>query len=214
MEANKIQIKALSVSILAVASVELGSALLISQNLYRPLLALGAARLLEIVLILFIVSIWGEGLESIGLAQSQVVPGLKRGLIWSAAFGMLTYLGFAALFSTGIDPRKLLQARMPTRPGDLSLFVLIAGMVGPIAEEVFFRGVVYGFLRRWGVAVALILSTLIFLLSHGSPSRASLTQLAGGLLFAVAYEVEGSLLVPITLHCLGNMAIFVLSVVP
>jgi membrane protease YdiL (CAAX protease family) len=30
----------------------------------------------------------------------------------------------------------------------------------------------------------------------------------GGLVFAVAYEIEKSLLVPITIHVLGNFAIF------
>jgi hypothetical protein len=38
-----------------------------------------------------------------------------------------------------------------------------------------------------------------------------LTQAVGGILFAVAYEVERSLLVPITIHVLGNLAIFSLS---
>jgi membrane protease YdiL (CAAX protease family) len=35
--------------------------------------------------------------------------------------------------------------------------------------------------------------------------------MVGGIVFAVAYEVEGSLMVPITIHVLGNMAIFALS---
>ena len=34
------------------------------------------------------------------------------------------------------------------------------------------------------------------------------TQLVGGILFAVAYEVEGSLMTPIVIHVLGNMGIF------
>jgi hypothetical protein len=38
-------------------------------------------------------------------------------------------------------------------------------------------------------------------------------QVVGGIVFAVAYEVEGSLLVPITIHVLGNMAIFTLSLI-
>jgi len=214
MEANKIQIRALFMAILAVASVELGSALLISQNLYRPLLALGVARLLETVLIILIVSTWGEGLESIGLARSEVVPGFKRGLTWSAAFAVIASLAFAALFLAGTDPLKLLLPRLPTEPSALTLLFLIGGMVGPIAEEVFFRGVLYGFFRRWGIAVALVLSTLIFLLSHGFVHGVPVTQAVGGILFAAAYEVEGILTVPITIHCLGNMAIFTLSLTP
>jgi len=38
-----------------------------------------------------------------------------------------------------------------------------------------------------------------------------LPQVVGGIVFAVAYEIEGSLMVPITIHVLGNLAIFTLS---
>jgi hypothetical protein len=37
------------------------------------------------------------------------------------------------------------------------------------------------------------------------------TQVVGGILFAAAYEIEKNLVVPITIHCLGNLAIFALS---
>jgi membrane protease YdiL (CAAX protease family) len=211
VETNKIEINILSLSILAVVSVELATALVLAQNLYRPLFLMGGARFLEVILIVLVVSIWGCGLESIGLAQAKIVPGLKRGLIWSAAFAVISSLAFAALFLAGIDPLKLLQTRLPTKPGTLTLFFLVGGIVGPIAEEVFFRGVLYGFFRRWGFAVALVLSTLIFLLSHGMVHGVPITQAVGGILFAVAYEVESILIVPITIHCLGNLAIFVLS---
>jgi len=38
-----------------------------------------------------------------------------------------------------------------------------------------------------------------------------LPQVVVGIVFAVAYEIEGSLMVPITIHVLGNLAIFTLS---
>jgi len=38
-----------------------------------------------------------------------------------------------------------------------------------------------------------------------------LPQVVGGLVFAVAYEIEESLMVPIIIHVLGNLAIFTLS---
>ncbi|MBW2341949.1 MAG: CPBP family intramembrane metalloprotease [Deltaproteobacteria bacterium] len=38
-----------------------------------------------------------------------------------------------------------------------------------------------------------------------------LPQVVGGIVFAVAYEIEGSLMVPITIHVLGNLAIFMRS---
>jgi len=56
--------------------------------------------------------------------------------------------------------------------------------------------------------VAVTVSTLLFVLPHLTGAGFPVTQLAGGLVFALAYEKEDNLMVPITIHCLGNLAIF------
>ena len=63
------------------------------------------------------------------------------------------------------------------------------------------------------MATALVLSTLIFVFSHASRHTIPVTQVIGGILFAVAYEREKNLLVPIMIHVLGNLAIFTLSLI-
>jgi membrane protease YdiL (CAAX protease family) len=55
------------------------------------------------------------------------------------------------------------------------------------------------------------LSTLIFVVVHPGVSGFPFPQFAGGVLFAMAYEKGKSLIVPITVHVLGNTAIFILS---
>jgi hypothetical protein len=88
---------------------------------------------------------------------------------------------------------------------------LVGGIIGPIAEEIFFRGILYGYFRRWGVLPALVVSTGIFALVHlliGPVQGFAVIQTVGGVVFAVSYELEKNLMVPITVHCLGNMAIF------
>jgi membrane protease YdiL (CAAX protease family) len=213
MEANKIEIKTLVISLAAIVSTEVATSVMISKGLYGPMIILGAARLLEIILIILIVLIWGKGISSIGLVRSKIALGLKKGLIWSAGFGMVASFAFVVSFAAGSNPLKLIQVQLPTRHGEIALFFLIGGMVGPIAEEVFFRGILYGFFRRWGVVVGLVLSTLIFVLIHPINHGVPITQLVGGIVFALAYEVEGSLMVPITIHSLGNIAIFTLSLI-
>jgi hypothetical protein len=59
-----------------------------------------------------------------------------------------------------------------------------------VAEEIFFRGLIYGYLRRWGFWPALALSTLIFTLLHTGAAGILLPQIVGGLVFAAAYEIE------------------------
>jgi len=211
MEAKKIELRTLFLCFAAVIVVELGTWVVISKSGYYPMLILGGARLLQMLLIILIVVTWGKGLPSIGLARSEMVSGLKKGLLWSAGFGAIASIASVALFVAGINPLTLLKARLPTQTGDLILFFIVGGMVGPVAEELFFRGVLYGFLRRWGMIVALVLSTVIFVLCHPIGHGIPVTRLVGGFLFALAYEFGGSLIVPITIHTLGNLAIFTLS---
>ncbi|MGD8962327.1 MAG: CPBP family intramembrane metalloprotease, partial [Desulfobacterales bacterium] len=78
-------------------------------------------------------------------------------------------------------------------------------------EEIFFRGILYSFFRRWGIPTAVILSTILFILPHSSGTTLPVTQLIGGILFAVSYEIEKNLWVPIMIHSLGNLAIFTLA---
>jgi len=95
----------------------------------------------------------------------------------------------------------------------LAGYFLIGALIGPVTEEIFFRGVLYGYFRQWGVFTAVMLSTVIFMLAHSVGGGIGLPQAAGGIVFAVAYEREGSLMVPITIHVLGNAAIFGLSLI-
>jgi membrane protease YdiL (CAAX protease family) len=86
----------------------------------------------------------------------------------------------------------------------------VGGLIAPVAEELCFRGIVYSFFRRWGILIALVASTALFVALHtfqGLP----VVQIVGGIVFAIAYETTGNLMVPITIHCLGNITIFTLS---
>ncbi|MCJ7682889.1 MAG: CPBP family intramembrane metalloprotease, partial [Desulfobacteraceae bacterium] len=200
MEADRVQIKTLAICLTAVIAVEAVLRVGLRPGAYNPIIVLGAVRLLQAGLIIIIVSIREKGLSSIGLSLTKTLPGLKRGLTWSAGFGLITLLGFALIFAIGLNPLTLIHTHLPAKPGDIALFFLVGGLIGPVAEEVFFRGVLYGFCRRWGAPAAIILSTIAFVLAHPVFPGVPVTQIVGGLLFAVAYEVEKNLIVPITIH--------------
>jgi membrane protease YdiL (CAAX protease family) len=91
------------------------------------------------------------------------------------------------------------------------MFFVVGGVLSPVAEEVLFRGVLYGFFRRWGVAAALIASTLLFVAAHRPGSVLPIPQIVGGVLFALAFERTRNLMTPITIHVLGNLGLFVLA---
>jgi len=211
MEAKKVELKILIISLAAIIPIELVMKAVITKNQYLPIVILGAARLFETSLMIMVFFVWGKGISSVGLAPSKMIHGLKKGLIWSACFGIITSLVFAVLYAVGQNPLTLIKTRLPSNHSEIILFFLIGGFIAPITEEIFFRGILYGFFRRWGVLVALILSTLLFVLVHPIGSRIPLPQVVGGIVFAVSYEMNRSLLTPITIHILGNTAIFTLS---
>ena len=213
MESKRIEIGTLFSSLTTVLTIEVAMRVVISNSQWHPMIALGVARLIETSLIILIVLVSGKGLSSIGLAGSKIAFGLKKGLVWSAGVGLVACFGFGVLFFFGIDALTLVRTPLPIKTAEIVIFFFIGGLVAPVAEEVFFRGMLYGFFRRWGAMVAIILSTLIFVLFHPMSQGVPITQVVGGLVFALAYEIEGSLLVPIFIHGLGNLAIFTLSLI-
>jgi hypothetical protein len=189
--------------------------MLLSHNLLAPLTGVGLARFAEIIFLLALIKFKENRLLIIGLSSPRIYRGLKRGAIWAISFGVAA--GFVLLISylAGIKVTTLFRMQLPSESNRFITFLLVGALIGPIAEEIFFRGILYGFFRRWGIPAAVLLSTLLFVLPHShSPGLAiPVTQLIGGILFAVAYEIEKNLLVPITIHSLGNLAIFTLGLI-
>jgi CAAX protease family protein len=208
---QKVQIKILISVLVAILVVEWAQKLIVSKGPGDPMIILGATRFLQITLILLIVILWGKGLESIGLDLQRIFFGIKKGMIWSFGFGILAFVIAIALFIAGVDPLPMIRMPMNLSLKQFIVLILIGGILAPVAEEIFFRGVLYGFFRRWGVIVALIVSTLLFVLVHSLVQGVPVIQIVGGTLFAVAYEVEGSLMAPITIHALGNCTLFTVS---
>ncbi|CAB1063590.1 hypothetical protein D1BOALGB6SA_8373 [Olavius sp. associated proteobacterium Delta 1] len=212
MDANKISLKTIAVSTAAVFLIEAGFRFAVVGKTVFPLPALAIVRCLESVLLVVIVSWLEKGTGAIGLLRPKIMTGFMRGLIWSACFAIAAGILFIILIAIGVNALDFLHGSIPSSWQHIVGFLLVGGVIGPIAEEVFFRGVIYGFFRQWGAVIAIILSTLIFVITHPIGGSIPVTQLVGGIVFALAYEKEQNLMVPITIHCLGNLAIFSLTI--
>jgi len=179
-----------------------------------PILILGGARGLEIILLLGICCVTEPGgIKTLGILPKRITPGLYKGFFWSAGFGVMVGLVAVILMIAGLHPADLIAANLPSTQPGLFFFFVVGGIISPVAEEIFFRGMLYGYFRRWGMWAALLLSTTVFVMAHAIQHRIPLPQIVGGILFAVAYEKEKNLMVPITIHVLGNIAIFTLALV-
>jgi len=213
METDHVALKTLALATAGVLAVEALARWAILRGLAPPLAGIGAARALDIALMAALISTGPSGWRSVGIGRHGWAAGLGRGLLWSAGFGALAALGFAAAHLAGLEPLRLIRPAAGARGAEAVLFFAVGAFISPVAEEIYFRGILYGFLRRWGFWPALVLSTVVFAFLHPGPAGIPFTQIVGGLLFGAAFEIEKRLIVPITIHVLGNLAIFSLAYV-
>ena len=161
-------------------------------------------------------SVW----QTVGLTTRDVGASIRTGLLgYLAVFPWLFFLLFlivALARALGLQPplepihELIFQEH---RPEVLALTVVLACVVGPVAEELFFRGVLYATIRRYSSRwVAMLLSGALFSLVH--------TNLIGflpimvlGCLLAYLYERTGSLIAPMTIHILHNTYLLSLALV-
>lgn len=95
----------------------------------------------------------------------------------------------------------------------LAAVLLGACVLGPLCEELMFRGLLAGRLARYGQKPAALVSALLFGLYHANLSQ-FFYAFALGLLLAYAYFYTGSLKAPVILHMLfnfyGSFIVFIL----
>ncbi len=212
METGRIEIKTVVMALMAIVVLESGgvTALFIfSQS--SGLVILTGLRILEIVSLVLVVYVFGRGLFSVGLARDQLMGGLLQGLCWSLIFALVSLAGCGLLFIARLNPFVLLHVSLPETMGAQILFFIAGGLIGPLAEEIFFRGILYGFFRQWGVWIALSVTTFLFVVMHPQGVAVPVPQIVGSIVFTLAYEKRGELAAPVTIHCLGNLALFSIS---
>jgi membrane protease YdiL (CAAX protease family) len=105
------------------------------------------------------------------------------------------------------DPQAALT--LFSGPVAAALVVAIGGLVVPLGEELLFRGLGYGVLRRLGRVVAVLLTAAIFALAHGL-NVVFAAAFVLGVSNAVLYERTGSIWPPAAAHATFNLISFAL----
>jgi len=126
-------------------------------------------------------------------------------------------LGLVAQQLLGIDVREL-QGRMALLLAgggftwlSFGLTLLGAGIIAPMAEEVYFRGLIHRwFVPRMGFWPRVLLSSVIFGLAHIDSVVVMLSAFVLGVINAFAYEKSRSLWLPILVHMGTNSVAVVL----
>lgn len=182
-----------------------GTALVLSGLVFEA--ALGGATL-----------IWALGLRggdpaSLGLARRGAGRHLGFGLVAGAGLFAVTVFVIAPLFyglvglftSQPVTPPQ--QEVLPSGPSTAQVILggVVVVLAAPIAEELFFRGFLFGALRsRFRFATAALVSAAVFGVFHVIPLLMPLMAVVG-LGLAWLYERRGSLLVCIAAHAAFNV---------
>lgn len=123
-----------------------------------------------------------------------------------AALAPGSLLAWLSLRLHPADPEWLAHyaANLPRTPGEVALAAVAVVVVGPLAEELVFRGLVHRvFSRTWGPWPAIAVSALLFGLVHGEPWYL-LGLIAVGALLGFVWEVTRSLTCCWIAHAIHN----------
>ncbi len=135
------------------------------------------------------------------------VPRLKSSPVIASAQSRLVSLSVCAVGLLAVGAAQLLVGHARTVP--LAGRYVLLDVVAAVAEEAFFRRLVYGFLRPYGAAIAIVGSTASFALVHLTTYGAWVLplDLAVGALFAWQREATGRWTVPAITHVVANLLV-------
>lgn len=98
--------------------------------------------------------------------------------------------------------------------GDIALVILVLCVLPALGEELMFRGVMLKSLEREGTLGAILLSALVFALSHFNPAQLVHQFLLGAILSYIVV-VTGNIFYACLIHFLNNVtALFIGNIIP
>lgn len=123
----------------------------------------------------------------------------------SSFIGMISDDVFTTLHNLfGIQPPSdNIASSVPTSDPEIIIFLISIVIIGPIAEEILFRGVILKAFRGLGDTFAAVMSGVFFGLYHGNFYQAPYTM-AMGIILGVLTIRAGSVLPAIIIHIVNN----------
>lgn len=140
----------------------------------------------------------GNGhMAAIGLGVGIAVFFLIQ--LMGGLFSIQSGSGSANSLFTGVMTQKRSLYTLPA-------LLFASGILAPLSEELFFRGVLCtGLSNSFGSAIGIMVSSAVFTVLHGDFSLAAMLIFIAGIVFALLYKKSGSLLVPIIAHGVHNL---------
>lgn len=169
-----------------------------------------AGTLIALVLVL---RLRGHSVRALGFSRPS--PRLLH-LLWQIPVSVVVGLGAQLLVFAVTGSEPVNDSSTDAIAGNVGPFAAIAmfsavAVITPLWEELFFRGVIFGYVReRLGVTGAVAISAIVFALCHGVPVLLPYL-VAIGLCLALLRQFHGNLWGPLALHLtINSTASFVL----
>ncbi len=170
---------------------------------------------------LLVLAVWLFGVRRYGApwtALGFTLPGNRRGYLF-AVLALLLSLGFAAAYAATVEALGFDVLAPPAIPPGIlgdgfyrAVNTASIGIVGPIAEEAFFRGFLLPAVAPYvGVFKAALAVSALFALSHMMVGVFA-PAFVSGLIFSLLYFKTGSIVPPVIAHAAQNL--LVLAVTP
>lgn len=120
--------------------------------------------------------------------------------------GVLSTLLYDTFFpDSTVDPRGLTDfSGVEFNIYTLIIRILSVCVYVPLVEEYIFRGVIFGYLRRFGTMFAVFASGAIFGIAHNNPSQ-SVYALVFGIFSSFLVAVTGNIKTSVIFHAINNL---------
>ena len=152
---------------------------------------------------------WRESVWELSVNGKDAVRLTMAGLIAAAALAIFN-TAFDSLDKLLLPEPTLIEevfrsyARAAVKSNAIAPFMFWMVLLAPVAEELFFRGVIYRVSKEYmPVALAALFSAAIFAMFHVHP-RMMLPVFVGGIIFAYLYERTKALLPCMVAHSVVN----------
>jgi len=170
------------------------------------------------IVLYFVIKKFKGGLVNLGVSFKNLLRDIKVGIVGYVAIlpvlAAILVLVIAILQFTRYDqpPSAALEILYEdSRPKLLLILTILVTVLGPVAEELFFRGFTYPAARkRLGIKNAVILVSVVFAMLHMNVV-AFFPILGLGILLAYLYEKTGSLIPSIAVHIIHNSVVILLA---
>ena len=132
-------------------------------------------------------------------------------LSMSIALFLNALAAFTGFMQISVDFEKTAENQFSL---PLGIGILVYGIITPVTEEVVHRGIIYNRLRRYfGLSVSVVVSSLLFGVSHGNPVQL-VYGFVMGILICLIYERYGAFIYPVLFHCIANTMVYIVVRVP